>query len=145
VSRGISRRRMIQVSGGAAAQAFALSHGAATEMRDAKSAGFHLPEKSGPHARTFMQWPFSRKVHPYSIFLDTLQDAITPVANTIAAFEPVIISMDQRFAAKARQKLSSVVDIWDIPTDDLWCRDAGPLFVKNAHGTLAASHLNFNG
>ncbi len=124
---------------------FSRSHGAATEMRAAKSAGFHLLEKSESHARTFMQWPVSRKVHPDSIFPDTLQDVIAAVANTIAAFEPVMMLMDHRFAAKARQKLSSDVDIWDIPTDDLLYRDTGPLFVKNAHCTLAVSHLNFNG
>ena len=66
-----------------------------------------------------MQWPVSRKVHPDSIFPDTLQDVIAIVANTIAAFEPVMMLMDNRFAAKARQKLSSDVDIWDILSADL--------------------------
>lgn len=53
--------------------------------------------------------------------------------------------MDDRFTANARRELSDDVEIWDIPADDLWCRDAGPLFVKNADGALAVSHLNFNG
>ncbi len=143
--QGFSRRRMMQMGGGAAALALTSGGRAAAKMRDAKSAGYHLPEESEPHARTFMQWPVSRKVHPDPIFLDMLQDTIATVANVIAEFELVVMLMDQRFAAKARRKLSGDVDIWDIPTDDLWCRDAGPLFVKNDDGALAISHLNFNG
>ena len=145
MSRGFSRRRLIQLGGGAAALALTCSRGAVAKIRDAKSAGFYLPEESEPHARTFMQWPVSRKVHPEPFFLDMLQGAIATVANVIAEFEPVVMLMDQRFAAKARRKLSGEVDIWDIPTDDLWCRDAGPLFVRNDDGALAISHLKFNG
>ena len=35
--------------------------------------------------------------------------------------------------------------MWDIPTDDLWCRDSGPTFVKNQKGELAIAHIRFNG
>ncbi|MCK6396817.1 agmatine deiminase family protein, partial [Zoogloea sp.] len=37
------------------------------------------------------------------------------------------------------------VEVWDIPTDDLWCRDSGPTFVKGADGALAVSLIQFNG
>ena len=53
--------------------------------------------------------------------------------------------MDESFAARARRKLSAKIEIWTIPTDDLWCRDAGPLFVRSASGGLAVANLNFNG
>ena len=86
------------MGGGAAALALTCSRGAVAKMRDAKNAGFYLPEESEPHARTFMQWPVSRKVHPDPFFLDMLQDAIATVANVIAEFEPVVVLMDQRFA-----------------------------------------------
>jgi len=110
-----------------------------------RSAGFWMPEEAEPHERTFMQWPVSRKVHPDSVFLDMLQQTIADIANTIAAFEPVVMLMDRRFAQKARGKLSDAVEIWDIATDDLWCRDSGPVFVRDKAGSLAISHLNFNG
>ena len=141
----LSRRRMLQIAGGAAALAVAGNQGVAADMDDAKAAGFWLPDESEPHARTFMQWPVNRGVHPDPVFLDMLQDAIAKVANTIAEFEPVVMLMDERFSNKARRKLSEEIDIWAIPTDDLWCRDAGPVFVRNAAGDLAISHLNFNG
>lgn len=92
-----------------------------------------------------MQWPVSRKVHPDRYFLDLLQQSIADIANTIADFEPVVMLMDPRFEKKARRKLSQGVEIWPIPTDDLWARDSGPLFVRNDAGDLAVRSLNFNG
>ena len=106
---------------------------------------FSMPEESNPHARTFMQWPVSRKVHPDPVFLDMLQQAIADVANTIVAFEPVVMLMASTYGKRARRKLSDAVEIWDIPTDDLWCRDNGPVFVRNADGNQAVCQLNFNG
>jgi agmatine deiminase len=35
--------------------------------------------------------------------------------------------------------------LWDIATNDLWCRDSGPTFVKNDAGELAVAHIRFNG
>lgn len=115
------------------------------DLTNARAAGFYLPEESDPHERTFMQWPVNRQVHPDRVFLDMLQQAIADIANAIAEFEPVVMLMDRRFESAARRKLSDAVEIWDIPTDDLWARDSGPLFVVDGKGGLAVSHLNFNG
>jgi agmatine deiminase len=107
--------------------------------------GFAMPEESEPHLRTFMQWPVNRVVHPDPVFLDMLQQSIADIANTIAGFEPVVMLMDKSFEPEARKKLSAQVEIWDIATDDLWCRDSGPVFVRNGTGVTAVRHLNFNG
>ena len=115
---------------------------APTEMTNSK---FWMPEERDPHERTFMQWPVSKIVHPDPVFLDMLQQSIADTANAIAEFEPVVMLMDKRFEKASRRKLSDSVEIWNIPTDDLWCRDAGPCFVRNEAGDLAVSHFNFNG
>lgn len=106
---------------------------------------FWMPEEAETHLRTFMQWPVNTAIHPDPVFLDMLQQSIADVANTISEFEPVVMLMDQRYKSTAQAKLSASVEIWDIPTDDLWCRDAGPVFVKNQAGEIAISQLNFNG
>lgn len=115
------------------------------DQADAKAAGFYMPEESEPHERTFMQWPVSRRVYYSRYFLEAVQVVIADVANTISEFEPVVMLMDKEHAAAARGMLSSQVEIWHIPTDDLWCRDSGPVFVRNEAGDLAVSELNFNG
>ncbi|MBF9051517.1 agmatine deiminase family protein [Roseobacter sp. HKCCD9010] len=107
--------------------------------------GFWMPEEAEPHQRSFMQWPVNREVHPDRVFLEMLQQSIADIANAIADFEPVVMLMEARFAPQARRMLSDAVEIWDIPTDDLWCRDSGPVFLRNAAGDLAVAQLNFNG
>ncbi|MGB1235150.1 MAG: agmatine deiminase family protein [Planktomarina sp.] len=109
------------------------------------NAGFYVPPQEHKHERTFMQWPVNRQVHPDPVFLGTLQQTIADIANSIAEFEPVTLLATQQYHASARQLLSSKVDLWDIPTEDLWCRDAGPIFVIDGAGNRAVSHIQFNG
>ncbi len=107
--------------------------------------GFYVPAEEAPHQRTFMQWPVNRRVHPDRIFLEMTQQTIADIANAISDFEPVTMLAAAGDHAKARRKLSDAVTLWDIPTEDLWCRDAGPIFVRNAAGDLAVRHIQFNG
>ncbi|NNF78165.1 MAG: agmatine deiminase family protein [Rhizobiales bacterium] len=104
-----------------------------------------VPSEEAPHDRTFMQWPVSRKVHRERAFLDSLQQTIADIANTISEFEPVIVLAAKENHRAALRRLSSSVELWDVPTEDLWCRDSGPLFAKQADGSLAVSHIQFNG
>lgn len=104
-----------------------------------------VPPEEAPHERTFMQWPVNRQVHPDKGFLNLLQQTIADIANSIVEFEPVTMlaaKADHRWASKY---LSKAVELWDVPTEDLWCRDSGPLFAKNQRGELVVSHLQFNG
>lgn len=117
----------------------------ADEMISARAAGFHLRAEDDPHARTFMQWPVNRRVYTDGVFLGMLQLSIADIANAIAEFEPVVMLMDREFESAARRRLSDAVEIWDVPTDDLWARDSGPMFVVDGKGGMAVSHLNFNG
>lgn len=111
----------------------------------AQGTRWRMPAEEAPHEATFMQWPVNREVHPDGVFLDMLQDAIADIANTIAEFEPVIMLMPADAMAAAARKLSSDIEVWDIPTDDLWARDSGPVFVTDGTGGRAVTGFNFNG
>ena len=106
--------------------------------------GFEMPLESAPHERTFMQWPVSLEVYDKSS-LKRAQSSIALIANTIARYEPVVMLADAEYHDAIRKRLSDDVELWDIPTDDLWCRDAGPTFVKNDKGEMAIAHIRFNG
>lgn len=134
----ITRRHTLLT--GAAAMAFA-----PRASRAALPNGYFVPPEEDPHQRTFMQWPVNREVHPDPVFLDMVQDTIAEIANTIAAFEPVTMLAHPDDHARARRKLSADVELWDIPTEDLWARDAGPLFAIDGQGGIVISHLKFNG
>lgn len=106
--------------------------------------GFEMPLESEPHERTLMQWPVSLSVYdPPS--LAKVQASIALIANTISKYEPVAMMVDDRSAPAARAQLGRGVEIWNIPTDDLWCRDSGPTFVRDKSGALAIAHIQFNG
>jgi len=140
-----SRRCFIKTVGGVAGMTMVPGLGFSTSVTGPDHSPFWMPEESEPHLRTFMQWPVSRIVYPDSLFLNMVQSEIADIANAVVQFEPVIMLMEAKYEKSARNKLSDSVEIWNIATDDLWCRDAGPLFVRNKAGELAVSLLNFNG
>ncbi len=104
-----------------------------------------VPPEDAPHQATLMMWPASNKVYPNPAFRSLLQHTIARIANTIAAFEPVILLAHPDDHPRAKQLLSGRVTLWDIPTEDLWARDAGPVFAKTPGGPLRHSHIEFNG
>jgi agmatine deiminase len=106
--------------------------------------GYHMPMESEPHQRTFMQWPVSVDVYGESL-LKRVQASIAKIANAIARFEEVVVLVAPKNRAEAEAALGGGVVTWDIPTDDLWCRDSGPTFVRSKSGALAVSHVRFNG
>ncbi|WP_170330895.1 agmatine deiminase family protein [Ruegeria arenilitoris] len=109
------------------------------------TSGYFVPPEEGPHQRTFMQWPANRRVHSDRVFRKMAQQTIADIANAISDFEPVTLLAAKEDHSSARKKLSASVELWDIPTDDLWCRDSGPIFVVNENGDLAITNIQFNG
>jgi len=110
-----------------------------------QSDGLYMPAEDAPHERTFMQWPVSRRVYSHSGFLRLVQNKIAEIANIISEFEPVVMLAAGTHRMDMAQRLSSNIDIWDVPTEDLWCRDSGPIFVTDGKGTKAVRHIRFNG
>ena len=66
------------------------------------------------------------------------------VADAIAAFEPVLMVVNPGDAAAARRMLSGDVELVELPIDDSWMRDNGPIFVVNGAGGRAGVHFRFN-
>ncbi|MCP4181919.1 MAG: agmatine deiminase family protein [Hyphomicrobiales bacterium] len=97
--------------------------------------GLVVPPEENKHDRTFMQWPVNREVYPEKEFLELLQRTIADIANTIVEFESVVMLAAKEDHTRARRYLSKAVELWDMHTEDLWCRDSGPLFAKQPNGT----------
>ena len=92
-----------------------------------------------------MQWPVNPAVYDDPNFLYDLQGTIADIASTIAEFEPVVMLAAATYHKAIRKRVASNVELWDIPTDDLWARDSGPSFVVDGKGGLAMTQFNFNG
>jgi len=138
----MTRRSLLQLSAAIGGMGL-LPRGA--RAGGAGAAGFRYPEETDPHERTFMQWPVNPKVYDDPTFLDDLQGTIAKIASTIAEFEPLVLMAAAEHHPAIRELVSDRVELWDIPTDDLWCRDSGPSFVVDGKGGLAVTQFNFNG
>lgn len=103
-----------------------------------------MPPEWAPHERTLMAWPCRREL--WDGEFDAAKAEYAGVANAIAAFEPVtMVCASPADAAEARAALTAAVEIVELPLDDSWLRDCGPIFVTAEDGhRRAAVHFGFN-
>lgn len=109
------------------------------------------PGEWEPHQLTIMGWPCRQELWGATLAQARLDYA--RVANAIAAFEPVtMIANPGPDAAHARSLCAGGVEIVELPIDDSWLRDSGPVYVldqsPNETSTLpehrSAVHFGFN-
>jgi len=102
-----------------------------------------MPAEWAPHERTLMCWP--ARVALWGESFAQAQADYAAVANAVAAFEPVLMAADPRYAAEARRLCTAAVEVWEFPLDDSWARDCGPIFVTDGSGRRAGVRFGFNG
>jgi agmatine deiminase len=90
-----------------------------------------------------MGWPCRREL--WGETLERARADYATVANAIAAFEPVtMIANPGADAADAQAACGAGVEILELPLDDSWLRDCGPIYVRAATGARLAVHFGFN-
>jgi agmatine deiminase len=105
--------------------------------------GLRMPPEIAPHERTLMAWPCRREL--WGDQLAAAEQEFAGVANAIAAFEPVtMVCGSPEDAARARAALAGAVEVLELPIDDSWMRDMGPIFVVGDDGRRAGVHFGFN-
>ena len=92
-----------------------------------------MPAEWAPHERTLMQWPAREDM--WEAELEQAKADYAAVANAIAAFEPVLMAAGPGQVAEARAACAEAVEIAEIPLDDSWARDSGPIFVCSPDAT----------
>jgi agmatine deiminase len=109
-----------------------------------------FPAEWEPHERTLMGWPCRASL--WGEALPRARDDYATVANAIAAFEPVtMIANSGADAAAARAACGRGVEVVELPLDDSWLRDCGPIYIRDAATTASgegddrlAVHFGFN-
>ncbi|MEM8622458.1 MAG: agmatine deiminase family protein [Pseudomonadota bacterium] len=109
----------------------------------------HLaPAEEAPHARTWMCWPAMKRNYQYrgrpAGYYAEVKSTIGRLAAAIARHEPVVMCASPDELAQARAACGNGVEVVPIPTDDMWARDSGPVFVVGQDGQKAGVILNFN-
>jgi agmatine deiminase len=101
-----------------------------------------LPAEWEPHAGTAMCWPARAEMWG-ELYADA-EAAHAEVANAIARFEPVTMLAAPRTAERAAARCGSGVEVVELPIDDSWFRDSGPIYVLDDAGDRVATDWRFN-
>ncbi len=102
-----------------------------------------MPAEFGPHERTVMCWPARASL--YGELMPQAEDAHAQVARAIAQYEPVsMIVNPSQAVARAAELCGGRVEIVEMPIDDSWFRDSGPIYVTDGDDRVATD-WTFNG
>lgn len=119
------------------------------ENKTPSSLGFFMPAEWECHEGTWLQWPHDDTHHNSQVRQEHLWLAM---AATLLEHEIVHLTVpDERRFEHLISQLAyfglnlNQIDIHLIPTNDVWSRDNGPIFLINDRGGLAITSLNFNG
>jgi agmatine deiminase len=104
--------------------------------------GFSMPAEWEPHAGCLMQWP--SRADLWGDRLDAAVVEYAGVARAIAEFEPVVMVCNPGHAAAVAERCGRGVTALELPINDSWARDSGPIFVRRPDGEIAMVGFRFN-
>jgi agmatine deiminase len=110
---------------------------------------FRMPAEWAEHATTWIAWPHNSEDWPGKF--QTIPWVYADIVRHLSAVEEVHILVNDAAAEKrARNTLARTranlhrVHFHHWPTNRVWTRDSGPIFVKNAQGQTAITNWKFN-
>lgn len=100
-----------------------------------------MPAEWAPHERTLIAWPTRREL--WRTEFEAAKREYAAVARAVARFEHVLMVANQGDGREARDHCGSDVEVVELPIDDSWLRDSGPLFVVGG-GERVGVDFEFN-
>ena len=114
------------------------------------SARYTMPEESQPHEGTWLQWPHDNQYG--AGFRDRMEPAWIEMTRHLQAGERVhIVAYDDAEQAHIKAVLAEAgvpknnINYFNVPTNDFWMRDNGPIFVYDEQDQLRITDWGFNG
>ncbi len=107
--------------------------------------GYRMPAEWEPHAATWLSWPHNRDTWPGRF--EPIPGIWARFTATLAAHEPVhVLAGGAHVMGEARTMVGRLtnVTLHDIPTNDAWTRDHGPIFLTGRHLPPALVHFGYN-
>jgi agmatine deiminase len=111
--------------------------------------GYRMPAEWDRHEATWLAWPHNPEDWPGKF--QTIPWVYAEIVRLLAARERVHILVDD---AKAEARAKGILEraganldwvsfhLW--PTNRVWTRDSGPIFVRDAEGCVAVTNWKFN-
>ncbi len=111
--------------------------------------GFRMPAEWEPQEAVWLSWPHNLETWPRRF--RPIPGVFARIAAEISRREKVRINAARPLQARARRLIERAgadmarVEFFDHPTNDCWCRDHGPIFVKNDRtGEVALTDWDYN-
>ncbi len=108
-----------------------------------------MPAEWEPQEAVWLSWPVNPDTWPGKF--ERIPPKFAEIAAAISRFETVRINLVAAGQAEARRLIESAgadmarVEFFDFKINDSWCRDHGPIFIKNdATGEIAATDWQYN-
>ncbi len=98
-----------------------------------RALGYRMPAEWSPHNATWMSWPFDDEM--WHGHLREVRAEYTQLVKTLSRFDPVhLLVRDPEARSSAAEALQGVarVKLHDVPLDDVWLRDNGPIFLTRS-------------
>ncbi len=114
------------------------------------NANLRLPAEWEPQAAVLLAWP--HRDTDWAARLDTVEDTYAVLTAAIARFENAIVCVpDAAVRERAQSKLQASradparVRFVEIPYDDTWLRDSGPITLRDDRGRFVLADFRFTG
>jgi agmatine deiminase len=95
--------------------------------------GLRMPAETAVHERTVLCWPARHEL--YGELMPAAEHAHAEVARTIALYEPVTVIAPPGSGPAAEKQCGGAVEVIELPLDDSWFRDSGPIYALSTDGT----------
>jgi agmatine deiminase len=122
---------------------------AAVTMKTPAALGFRMPAEWEPQAAVWLSWPHNRKTWPGRF--RPIPEKFAEIVATISRFEEVRLNIAKALQPRAWSLITRAkadlakVELYNHPTNDAWCRDHGPIFVKHGRtGEVALTDWQYN-
>src|SRR5690554_3369744 len=111
---------------------------------------FRMPAEWEKHSATQLNWPSNRETWPGER-LERVEKVYVQIIKALHSHEPIhLFVADATIEARATQLLKdaeidlSQVIIHNQPINDVWARDCGPIFVRNAQDEFVLLDWDYN-
>ena len=118
-------------------------------MRTPRELGYRMPAEWDRHEATWLAWPHNPEDWPGKF--QAIPWLYAEIVRLLATRERVHILVED---AKSQQRAHSIlhraganldqVSFHEWPTDRVWTRDSGPIFVRNGNGEVGITNWHFN-
>jgi agmatine deiminase len=103
---------------------------------------WRMPAEWEPHERCVMAWPVREDL--WGKHLAEARREYAATIEAISVFEPVTLVVNPGTAREVRKQVPDTTEIWEIPIDDSWTRDSGPIITVDGDGERSGVDFAFN-